>query len=362
MMPEPAVPAKLPPHVKEVRSREGRPYYYLTPHRGTKREGARVRLPDDPKSPEFWAEYARHMSLPVPRENTRAVRALDRAWGESPEWAALSDKTKREWTRYRRRILDAWGDLEVSGIAPKNVMTLRNQWADTPAAANNLLRCLSSMLGWSVPMGWRADNPCREIKLLRGGDGYAPWPWAVIQAAERELRRRGRVDLWWSIGLALYTGQRQADVLAMKWSAATNGQVRVKQGKTGKELDILQHRALAALLDEIPRRSVYILTSSEGTPWQGGFGASWKKNRPSLVGRLGLVFHGLRKSAVVMLLEAGATEAETAAVTGQSLAMVMHYAKQVNQRKLASSAILKWEAAGTGTEQDLGKQIGKHRP
>jgi hypothetical protein len=41
----------------------------------------------------------------------------------------------------------------------------------------------------------------------------------------------------------------------------------------------------------------------------------------------GLVFHGLRKSAVVMLLEAGATEGEVAAVTGQSMQMVAHYAK-----------------------------------
>jgi hypothetical protein len=58
-----------------------------------------------------------------------------------------------------------------------------------------------------------------------------------------------------------------------------------------------------------------------------------------------LVFHGLRKSAVVMLLEAGATDAEVAAITGQSREMVAHYARQVSQRKLAAAAILKWEAS-----------------
>ena len=70
----------------------------------------------------------------------------------------------------------------------------------------------------------------------------------------------------------------------------------------------------------------------------------------------GLVFHGLRKSAVVFLLEAGCTDAEVSAITGQSRQMVEHYARQVNQRKLAASAILKWEAAGSGrteTEQNL---------
>ena len=46
-----------------------------------------------------------------------------------------------------------------------------------------------------------------------------------------------------------------------------------------------------------------------------------------------LVFHGLRKSAVVFLVEAGCTTAEVSAITGQSLQMVEHYyAEQVNQR------------------------------
>jgi hypothetical protein len=54
-----------------------------------------------------------------------------------------------------------------------------------------------------------------------------------------------------------------------------------------------------------------------------------------------LVIHGLRKSAVVFLLEAGCTDAEVSAITG----LAEHYAKQVNHRRLAAAAILKWEAA-----------------
>ncbi len=61
--------------------------------------------------------------------------------------------------------------------------------------------------------------------------------------------------------------------------------------------------------------------------------------------KAGLVFHGLRKSAVVTLLEAGCTDAEVAAITGQSRQMIEHYSKQVNQKKLAAAAILKWERA-----------------
>jgi hypothetical protein len=43
--------------------------------------------------------------------------------------------------------------------------------------------------------------------------------------------------------------------------------------------------------------------------------------------------------------EAGCTDAEVCAITGQPHEMVEHYAPQVNQRKLATAAILKPETA-----------------
>jgi hypothetical protein len=77
----------------------------------------------------------------------------------------------------------------------------------------------------------------------------------------------------------------------------------------------IEHRALAKILAGVPRRSIHIATNSHGAPWtQDGFRTSWGRllERLELPGRL--VFHGLRKSAVVMLLEAGCTTAEVAAV------------------------------------------------
>jgi len=66
------------------------------------------------------------------------------------------------------------------------------------------------------------------------------------------------------------------------------------------------------------------------------------------------IFHGLRKSSVVMLLEAGCTDAEVSAITGQSREMVEHYARAVNQKKRAAAALLKCEALqrGVGRKRD----------
>ena len=143
-----------------------------------------------------------------------------------------------------------------------------------------------------------------------------------------------------------------------------NGLIEVKREKTGRELVIPAHQKLIAVLETMKRDTVQLLTNTRGMPWtQDGFRASWNgaldapqqkhgvlPNPQPLwpIKRAALVFHGLRKSAVVMLLEVGCTTAEVQAITGQSMRMVEHYAKQVNQKRLAASAILKWERAENG--------------
>jgi hypothetical protein len=54
-----------------------------------------------------------------------------------------------------------------------------------------------------------------------------------------------------------------------------------------------------------------------------------------------LVFHGLRKSVAVKLAGLGCTNAEIAALTGQTWQIVEYYAKGVDQKRLALSAMRK---------------------
>lgn len=341
----------LPTYVRRVLSR-GREYYYFHPQRGTGQEGKACRLPGTPHDEEFWRAYRRLLGQPVDAIRTGTFAALIRDYRSSPEYAGLSAASKRDYDRYLARISEAWGDLAVAGLEPKHVLKMRDGMADQPATANYTLRVLSSLISWSVPRGYRVDNPCTHIKKLKAGEGYAPWSWEAIQ----HFREHAQPELWWAAALALYTGQRQADVLAMKWSDIEDGLIAVKQDKTGKQLWLPIHQDLQALLDTIPRRSVFILTTTRCQPWGSGFNASWRKQlaKPLMepVKDKGLVFHGLRKSSVVLLLEAGCTDAEVSAITGQSRDMVVHYAREVNQKRLAAAAILKWEHAGNERKQN----------
>jgi hypothetical protein len=347
----------LPVHVHVVRAR-GHLYYYYQHGRGARLKGPRVKLPGSPYDDRghpidaWWVAYRKLATSGDETPRAGTVSALILAYKASAEWRVMSERSKGERIRHLKRIEDVWGDLNVAGIEPWHIVELRDMHAKTPGEANNLIRGLSAMLGWSVPRGWRSDNPCGYVKKLKIGEGWLPWSWEDIE----HFKAHARPVMWHAAALALYTGQRLGDVIALRWSDIDGGVIRVKQGKTKKRLAVALHRDLKALLAELPRSSETVLLNRRGGSWTAdGFKASWQAQlNDQVMQRLRerrLVFHGLRKSAVVFLLEAGCTDAEVAAITGQSREMVEHYAREVNQRRLAASAVLKWEADGDGTRQ-----------
>ena len=122
--------------------------------------------------------------------------------------------------------------------------------------------------------------------------------------------------------LALWTGQRQGDLLRLPWSAYDGKHIRLRQSKTGRRVVIRVGAPLKAVLDAAPKRSTIILTTSDGKPWTSdGFRASWGK-ACKRAGVVGLTFHDLRGTAVTQLALAGCTEAEIATITGLSLSSV----------------------------------------
>lgn len=374
----------MPQNVQLVRSPAGAEYYYYQASRGTEKAGPRARIVgvpykvDGTPNEDWWAQYRALEGLELPSARAGTLQALVEAREASGEWAGLSENTRKEWTRYHRVIVHAWGNQLVKALEPQHVMALRDQYADIapvdvqrqskplaeykhrPAAANNLLRALSAMISWSIPRGWRTDNPCDHVPKIKTGAGYSPWPMRAIEFYEKH----GKPHLFYVAAVALYTGQRQSDVLGMLKSDIADGMIRVKQDKTGRELWVPIHRDLATVLaamreargaEKTPRLSRHLLVNSLGSAWTSdGFKSSWatemERREFRAFRRHRLVFHGLRKSSVVMLLEAGCTEKEVSSITGQSLQMVEHYSKQVNQQKMARAAMRKWELSGGRTE------------
>jgi integrase len=119
--------------------------------------------------------------------------------------------------------------------------------------------------------------------------------------------------------LALWTGQRQGDLLRLPWSAYDGTHIRLKQSKREKPVLLKAGAPLRKMLDRRTRECPVILTTTRGTPWTGsGFRASWGKAIKA-AGIEGLTFHDLRGSVATRLAIAGNSVPQIRSVTGHSL-------------------------------------------
>jgi integrase len=202
---------------------------------------------------------------------------------------------------------------------------------------------LARVLSWSLNRGLIATNPCeRGGRLYRGSRADRIW----TPEDEAAFLVRAPEHLKLPLLLALWTGQRQGDLLRLPWSAYDGTHIRLRQGKTGARVVIKVGAPLKAALDAAPKRSTIILANRDGKPWTSdGFRASWGKACKA-AGVIGVTFNDLRGTAVTRLALVGATEAEIATITGHSLRGVRaildtHYLSR--DPKLGDSAITKLE-------------------
>ena len=309
--------------------------------RGSSSPGPRIKLPNDPQSPEFWAEYRKHVGGDATSGKT--FGDLVNAYRVSREFTSRAEATRRDYQRYLNIINTAWGDLLVASCRPKHVIQLRDKYASAPVAANMLLAILRLVIAWGIPREYSDSNPCLHVpKLETNPDGARPWPaWAY-----KLIEECGREDIRRAVLLARYTGQRHADVLRMTPEHVEDGGIHVRQQKTGKELWVPLHSDLRVEL-EMWDSSPYVL-SSKGEPYTADrFRAAWgdlmSRTPAGKIRDEGYVFHGLRASSCEKLREAGCNDREIGAITGMSPEMITRYTRFSDQRMLARAAARRME-------------------
>ena len=306
-------------------------------------------LRGEPGTPEFVASYNEAISNKVtpPRGNLLSVL---QQYQDSEDFRALADNTRRSYVALITRIEKRFGDFPLSALTDRRSRGIFMGWRDQLAAsagrrqADYAWTVLARVLSWSFNRGLVAANPCeRGGRLYRGG-GRAEKVWTA--ADEAAFLERAPAHLHLALLLALWTGQRQGDLLRLPWSSYDGTHIRLQQRKTGARVVIPVGAPLKAALDAVPKRSTIILTNSDGKPWTSdGFRASWGKACKA-AGVVGVTFNDLRGTAVTRLAIAECTEAEIATITGHSLRGVRaildtHYLSR--DQSLGESAIRKLE-------------------
>ncbi len=308
------------------------------------KETGDCKLPGSPADAVFHKAYGDKLAE---RERCRAAEAgaddeaswrwLIAKYLASPEYLALADSTQADYAKTCALIEEALGPEPFRYTTRGMLKDLRDDYAATPRKAHKVKQMASRLYSWAdegelVPEGF---NPARGFKRLqrKGGDKEIV-PWSEQEIAW--VLERAAAPVKTAILLALYTGQRRRDVIAMTWQQWQGDIVRVRTAKTHQLIDMPCHPVLKAHLEEL--RQGPVVPFPTGPICLRGDGRAWPSDN-ALSGAVRRVveahprvpnhrsMHGLRYAAAGRMEAGGATIAAIEAVLGhRTFKMAMKYA------------------------------------
>lgn len=327
------------PFVHEFTDRHGRPRVYLR-----RRGFGRIPLPWPIGSREFVEAYQAALGSNERqtgrRVNAGSINALVQLYYASNEWAALAPQSQRTYRHILEHFREEHGELPVTKLEREHVKAMVCAKAATPAAANKFRKLLSVLMHVAVDKGWRKDNPVTGVKGIKSkSQGFQTWSEAHIACFEARHAVGTKARL--ALELLLYTGQRRSDVVRMGLQHVRHGVIRVRQQKTGVEVEIPIHDKLQECLAHAPRKHLTFLITEYGHPFSPAGFTNWFRDRCEEAGLpKGLSPHGLRKAMCRRLAEAGCTPHEIMAISGhRSFTEVTRYTEAANRAQLAGDAM-----------------------
>ena len=306
----------------------------------------RVALRGLPGSPEFMEDYAAASAGQVPRRTLidrtalpGTMRYLAVSYKGSKEYREMEARTQRVYGNAIDRLCEKHGDKRVEKLERYHINLMMSEKADTPESANMLRRVLRAMMKHAVDIRMRVDDPTQGVKAYapKSKDGFHSWSEEEIAQFEQHHAIGSRAYL--AFALLLYTGQRRSDVVRMGRQHIRDGQLHVKQRKTGAELWLPVLPELQAVIDKSTVGQMTFLVTEFGRPFtSNGFG-NWFREQCNKAGLPQCSAHGLGKACTRRLAEKGCTVHQIASWTGhESLREVQRYAKGADQKRLALEA------------------------
>jgi integrase len=316
-------------------------------------------LRGEPGSAGFVASYNEAVARKVPQVQGTLQSLLDYFQTTTEFTKDISERTREDYKRQIKIIEQKFGDFPLAALTDPRTRGIFKEWRDELAIksarqADYAWVVLARVLSVGLDRGKIKENPC-----AKGGRLYASSRVDNIWTLEQEetFINKAPAHLHLPLLLALWSGQREGDLLRLPWSAYDGTHIRLRPRKTitkrrpkGTMVVIPVGAPLKAVLDEGAKHKIgpVILTSTDKRPWTpDGFRASWGK-ACNKAGITGVTFNDLRGTAVTRLALVGCSEPEIASITGHSLRDVrsildQHYLHR--DPALAASAIRKLEAA-----------------
>ena len=254
---------------------------------------------------------------------------------KSPQFRKLADSSKQMYMYSGDLVSKHFKSKDIKKIRRSDLLSFQSKNSERAATANAALRVVSVVFAYALDMDLVDHNPAARMRKLKIGS-HVKWTVnevkQVIALADRKIST--------AVALAWYTGQREGDVLSMRWRDYDGQYMTVIQQKTKLEMKIRVHRDLALYLDSVrgfAPEGHFIVSGSSSMSGQAF--RNMLKRRLEAVG-IKKVFHGIRKGVACSLAEGGSPISEIAAIMGhKSMRMAAYYAEQASNKKLTENAV-----------------------
>ncbi|MEP2681226.1 MAG: tyrosine-type recombinase/integrase [Sulfitobacter sp.] len=316
-----------------------------------RRNGQKTRLSGPAGSPEFLADYRAAAAGPKQVKTTKTGHVVPRSFHwlcvqyyKSAMFQELDPRTQK----VRRAILERFcqrkddGDKPFALMQPRHIRIRRDEMVDRPEAANGMIKAVRQIYRFALRYDLHDDNPAEKVEYLKGNpDGFHSW--TLNEIAKYEEAHPIGTTARLALALALYTGQRRADLVQFGRQHVRDGWLAFTQhkGRNSKpvRLEIPVIWELQEIIDATPTGDLTFLVTAFNRPFtSNGFGNRFRKwcNEAGLPN---CSVHGLRKAAAARLAELGCTEQEIMAITGHRTSKeVTRYTRAASQKTRAESA------------------------
>lgn len=309
-----------------------------------------------PHSPAFMRAYHAAQEAPRVARTAGTLQSLIDGYLKSPDFARLGPRTKSDYLAHIAKIETAQmiergpalATYPLEAIEDPKIRRRLLEWRDglalrSPRQADATFGVLRIVLEWGRNRAIIAHNHATRPKKVYTAD-RSDKIW--LQEHLDAFRAVASPEMRLALELALWTGQRQGDLLKLSWTAYKDGRLAFRQGKRKRKVDMPAHYSLRDALDAQPRKATTILTTPSGRPWgKVNFQHHWRKATLD-AGLDGLHFHDIRGTTCTMLANVQCTPSEIASMLGWTVKTVndMLDRYQAMTATQSDSAVAKLEA------------------
>jgi len=236
------------------------------------------------------------------------------------EWNKLSPNSQRTYTTVMKSAIEDYFLLgnRVNQITETRVDELYQKLFKTkPSHANMLMRVLRRVFSVAKRKGWVKDNPFREMGLVKTEPRTNRWSKEEVKLYFDTAWAKQKYDLAMVVRLCYEWAQRPGDIIALTRANFNSEltEVKLTQQKTGKKIHLPIQEETTRYLKAIFAKQNKIFSLLITIPERHINGLHREHLKEIGISQQ-LQIRDLRRTALIEMMESGATDAEAQAVGG----------------------------------------------